>query len=236
MVVCAPMIRWLRANCINFNAFNIFITIFHLGFDLLMLLLPHTVIWKLSLTTRQKIGVSVIFSVGILACAWAAGRVVSAFNLTASQDKTYAYSQYIMWGIAEVTTAELVFCVPVFPLAFRPPSPLHSLCSVLRSKITMVISSARLSSTSTFPGLSIKPCQRETNSHGRTLLDDSSETGLTELKPVRIQGSHQKGPHHDMPKITLGGILVTTEIDVRSDTEKSSKDGESKPEINRSEW
>ncbi|KAI0592889.1 hypothetical protein F4775DRAFT_587216 [Biscogniauxia sp. FL1348] len=58
--------RWLPGTCINIDAFNLFITSFHLVFDLFMLLLPHQIIWKLSLTTRQKVGVSMIFSVGIL--------------------------------------------------------------------------------------------------------------------------------------------------------------------------
>ncbi|KAI0549060.1 hypothetical protein F4679DRAFT_548077 [Xylaria curta] len=133
-----------------------------------MPLLPHTVIWRLSLTTRQKIGVSVIFSVGILACAWAAGRVMSAFDLTASQDKTYTHSQYIMWGIAEVTTAELIFCVPAFPLAFRPPNPIHRFYSVLWSKITMITSPKKTFSTSTFPRLPIEHCQRDGSSYRPT--------------------------------------------------------------------
>lgn len=58
--------RYLPGTCINIDAFNLFITAFHLAFDLLMLLLPQSAIWKLSLTTRQKIGVSVVFSVGSL--------------------------------------------------------------------------------------------------------------------------------------------------------------------------
>ncbi|TRX98986.1 hypothetical protein FHL15_000328 [Xylaria flabelliformis] len=236
---CSPQEKtwrqYLPGKCINFNVFNIFITIFHLVFDLLMLLLPHTVIWKLSLTTRQKIGVSVIFSVGSLACAWAAGRVVSAFDLTASQDKTYTYSQYIMWGIAEVTTAELIFCVPAFPLAFRPPNPLHSLCGVLWSKITMVTSSERISSTSTLPQLSVEPGQRDSSSY-RRWQDEGSDAGLTELEPVRIQSGRPKDLQHDMPKITLGGILVTTEIDVRLETGKSSKGVKGNSGINQSEW
>ncbi|KAI1740697.1 hypothetical protein F4680DRAFT_83749 [Xylaria scruposa] len=237
---CSPQQKtwrqYLPGQCINFNVFNIFITIFHLLFDLLMLLLPHTVIWKLSLTTKQKIGVSVIFSVGILACAWAAGRVMSAFDLTASQDKTYTYSQYIMWGIAEVSTAELIFCVPAFPLAFRPPNPIYNFCSLLWSKITMIISPKKMFSASTFPRLPIEHCQRDSSSYRPTWQDESSDTGLTELEPVRIQSGRPKDLHHDMPKITLGGILVTTEIDVRLDAGKSSKGVKSNAGTDQSEW
>lgn len=58
--------RWVPGSCINIHAFNLTITTFHLVFDILLLLVPHRVIWKLSMSTRQKIGVSVIFSVGVL--------------------------------------------------------------------------------------------------------------------------------------------------------------------------
>ncbi|KAK5631089.1 hypothetical protein RRF57_006804 [Xylaria bambusicola] len=87
--------RYIPGTCINFNAFNIFITVFHLISDVLMLLLPQRVIWKLRLATRQKVGVSVVFSGGAIACIWAAGRVASAVHLSLSQDTSFAYSQYM---------------------------------------------------------------------------------------------------------------------------------------------
>ncbi|CAJ2502465.1 Uu.00g098590.m01.CDS01 [Anthostomella pinea] len=134
--------RWIPGTCININAFNLFISIFNLIFDVLILSLPHRVIWRLALSTRQKIGISFIFSVGIVyvaapievlvsptildyvnaaprTCVCAAGRVASAVNLTYNLDTTYAYSRHLIWGLAETTTAGLVFCVPAIPLAFR---------------------------------------------------------------------------------------------------------------------
>lgn len=58
--------RWLPGTCFNIDAFNVSITAFHMAFDILLLLLPHRIIWKLSMSIRQKIGVSVVFSVGVL--------------------------------------------------------------------------------------------------------------------------------------------------------------------------
>ncbi|KAI0485707.1 hypothetical protein F4859DRAFT_393160 [Xylaria cf. heliscus] len=141
-----------------------------------------------------------------------------------------------MWGIAEVVTAELVFCVPAFPLAFRPPSPLHSLCSLLRSKITTAILPERLPSTASFTRPRTEHGQRDTDSDRHTWPYEGSDAGLTELEPVQIQRSRQKSPSVDTQTITLGGILVTTEIDIRTDTGKSSKGGKRKPEANRPEW
>ncbi|KAI0100757.1 hypothetical protein GGR51DRAFT_575246 [Nemania sp. FL0031] len=180
--------RYIPGSCINIDAFNVFITVFHLIFDLLMLLLPQIAIWKLSLTTRQKTGISIVFSVGAVACAWAAGRVVSAVELSKSQDKSYRYSQYIMWGLAEVATAQLVFCVPSFPLIFRQPNLPHRLLSYLGSKITMILFPERLSSNTTLSHLQSTTEPEPTLEPICTWFDDGSDTGLTELQPIRIQG------------------------------------------------
>lgn len=58
--------RYLPGTCINLNAFNIIIASLHLGFDIVMLLLPQIVIWKLNLARKHKIGISVVFAVGVL--------------------------------------------------------------------------------------------------------------------------------------------------------------------------
>lgn len=58
--------RYVPGSCINIEVFNLFITSFHLVFDVIMLLLPHPIIWKLSLSVQHKIGVSVVFSVGVV--------------------------------------------------------------------------------------------------------------------------------------------------------------------------
>lgn len=58
--------RWIPGTCINIDAFNLSITASHLVFDIILSLLPHRVIWKLSMSPRQKIGVSIVFSVGVL--------------------------------------------------------------------------------------------------------------------------------------------------------------------------
>ncbi|KAI1425929.1 hypothetical protein F5Y12DRAFT_713809 [Xylaria sp. FL1777] len=54
--------RYLPGTCINLTAFNIFITVFHFLSDILMLLLPQIIIWKLKLATKRKVGVSAVFS------------------------------------------------------------------------------------------------------------------------------------------------------------------------------
>lgn len=69
-VVCTPRHKlwrqWVPGRCIDTSTVDLPINALHLGFDLLLLLLPHGVIWKLSMSNRQKLGISVVFSVVLL--------------------------------------------------------------------------------------------------------------------------------------------------------------------------
>lgn len=69
-VVCTPRHKlwrqWIPGSCIDTYSVDLPINVLHLAFDLLLLLLPHGVIWKLSMSKRQKLGISVVFSVVLL--------------------------------------------------------------------------------------------------------------------------------------------------------------------------
>ncbi|KAI1117372.1 hypothetical protein F5Y14DRAFT_448310 [Nemania sp. NC0429] len=198
--------RYLPGTCININAFNIIIASLHLAFDAVMLLLPQTVIWRLNLVKKHKIGISVVFLVGVLACVWAAGRVVAAHRLTHSQDSSYEYSNYILWGLAEVATAELVFCAPAFPVLFRKQSALRKACRLLKNKmITGTTTPSETSSAET----------RQKPRRKFTVFDLGSEVAITRLEPVKIEGGISLDEPHGSTSTDPRGILVTTVIDVK---------------------
>ncbi|KAK5634528.1 hypothetical protein RRF57_010242 [Xylaria bambusicola] len=224
--------RWIPGTCINITAFNIFISGFNLIFDILILLLPHRLIWKLALTPKQKIGVSFVFSVGILkrylliifhvsACVSAAGRLASSISMGYTRDLTYAYSRHLLWGLAENTSALLVFCVPAIPLAFRGINPVATFCETLRSRAKQLVrlhSSIRASASS-WP-----------NDISRDISDGEwRENSQIELKHTGVEGSDssEANAHHPIQdpgsdvdefegnaRYTGRGILRTTEIDI----------------------
>lgn len=69
-VACVPLEAlwkpWVEGKCFNKQALDLTSSGFNLALDLLILLLPQKVIWSLQLTTSKKLGVSAIFSFGIL--------------------------------------------------------------------------------------------------------------------------------------------------------------------------
>lgn len=234
--------RYIPGTCINIDAFNLFITAFHLVFDLLMLLLPHRVIWKLSLSTQQKIGISTVFSVGVVyvsppslamrslttyfrTCACAAGRVVSAVMMGSSPDSTYAYSRHLLWGLAEITTTELIFCVPAAPLMLRYPSLLHRIHEFLQSKMPTLSPRENISSNSSQHRTQPKASRREAPINEYPWMDENSDGHLTELELVRSRDGHAKNPYQEQSEQFQRGILRTTEIAITT-SEDSEFGGE----------
>ncbi|KAI1111253.1 hypothetical protein F5Y14DRAFT_443449 [Nemania sp. NC0429] len=233
-LICVPQERiwhrWVPGTCININAFNIFIAAFNLAFDLLILFLPHRIIWKLALTRQQKIGVSIVFSVGAFACVSAAGRVASSINMSFTQDTTYAYSRHLLWGLAENTSALLVFCVPAIPLVFRDTRPMESFYYALRERVKLFAelgrSSSNRKSASSWPhnsstDASVGEWANTSQVHLRRLgpgADNSADSNTP--RPIPESGGNKTDSNHrteqwEGPDIERqAGILRTTEIEI----------------------
>ncbi|KAI1305649.1 hypothetical protein F5Y03DRAFT_406259 [Xylaria venustula] len=224
--------RYLPGTCIDLSAFNISITTFHLISDILMLLLPQKIIWNLRLATKQKIGVSVVFSGGAIACIWAAGRVASAIHLSASRDSTYAYSQYIMWGLAEVATAQLVFCVPAFPVIFRQAPWLRRFYCFVLSKTTATSSPERLQSNNTVSQMPHGTDSQPVVPSSRfTTVENSYDGRVTDLEMSR-QAFDQ---HRHSSELHERRIRITTEINITTQ-ERLGYGGDVKPTSNQVLW
>ncbi|TGJ83406.1 hypothetical protein E0Z10_g5365 [Xylaria hypoxylon] len=85
-------IIWASYSCLNFVS------------DIIILILPQKVIWRLKLSRTKKIGVSIVFAFGLLACLAATLRIVTSARYLESTDKTFTVS-----AVALCCWAELVF-------------------------------------------------------------------------------------------------------------------------------
>jgi len=83
--------------------------------DIVMLMLPQKVIWGLNLNWKKKIGVSVIFSLGILACISAAFRLAVTVNYGYDPDQMYTLGPVVFWVMAETTCGFFISCMPIIP-------------------------------------------------------------------------------------------------------------------------
>ncbi|KAL2817190.1 hypothetical protein BJX63DRAFT_386336 [Aspergillus granulosus] len=80
--------------------------------DISMFLLPQKIIWSLHMTWRKKVGVSVIFGVGILASIAATFRLVHTVQFATEPDSMYLIGPLIWWACAETTCGFFIFSVP----------------------------------------------------------------------------------------------------------------------------
>ncbi|KAI0521509.1 hypothetical protein F5B22DRAFT_643675 [Xylaria bambusicola] len=87
--------------------------------DLIILITPHWVIWKLNMSTTQKKGISLLFVIGLLAIGSALARLISVINAYHKRDMLYYAVMVNILAILEQTFGFLVIGVPAIPKAFH---------------------------------------------------------------------------------------------------------------------
>ncbi|KAI0509535.1 hypothetical protein F5B22DRAFT_648961 [Xylaria bambusicola] len=124
-LACIPLATiwkpWLMGKCIDKRKLDITTAYFNLAVDVFILVLPQTVIWKLHMPREKKIGVSVIFSIGLLVVATATGRVYANTMLryVNEGDTNYGFTPLYLWAFSEVSCVLLVFNAPALPKAIN---------------------------------------------------------------------------------------------------------------------
>ncbi|KJZ73121.1 hypothetical protein HIM_07505 [Hirsutella minnesotensis 3608] len=110
--------RWIPGRCLNRRLVDVNVAVFNFVIDVVILALPQRVIWTLNTNFARKIGVSVIFSVGLLACACAFARTWLVVRLDYRGDTVYDLSKTFMLSYVEMTCVLMVFIVPALPRLF----------------------------------------------------------------------------------------------------------------------
>ncbi|KAI1406401.1 hypothetical protein F4819DRAFT_156938 [Hypoxylon fuscum] len=86
--------------------------------DFVLALLPWSFIWKLNLVRKEKIGVAVAMSMGIIAGATAIVKCYYLSNLY-SVDFSYEGGNLAIWGAAEVSTTIMAASIPILRVFVR---------------------------------------------------------------------------------------------------------------------
>ncbi|GAW26175.1 putative ribosomal protein L36e [Rosellinia necatrix] len=124
---CRPIEKYwmpmVHGHCFDRRAFDFASSIINFILDLTMIAIPQRIIWALNMRVKRKVGLSVLFSIGILTCASALGRVITGHILLDSADRTYYLAVPALLAIAEMTGGYLVFCVPVVPKVLNQSIP-----------------------------------------------------------------------------------------------------------------
>ncbi|KAI0415520.1 hypothetical protein F5X98DRAFT_346232 [Xylaria grammica] len=121
-ISCSPHEKiWypnIPGSCFNTRVFFITNASLNLASDIIILVLPQRMIWNLKMSRRKKIGVSLVFAVGVVACLVGAARLARAVIYYVSNDNLYNVSAVFLWCTAELSISFLVFCLPAVPKVF----------------------------------------------------------------------------------------------------------------------
>ncbi|GAP85201.2 putative ribosomal protein L36e [Rosellinia necatrix] len=103
-----------QAQYIDFTSATI-----NLLLDLTIFAAPQTVIWRLHMSRTKRLNVSLIFTIGTIACAAAVGRLVATIYFyrvpQVYRDSTYLASYVGVVTLIEATSGILIFCFPGVP-------------------------------------------------------------------------------------------------------------------------
>ncbi|KAI0146082.1 hypothetical protein F4776DRAFT_392587 [Hypoxylon sp. NC0597] len=114
----------LPGECINSTAAATFYGACNMASDLIIAILPLTMIWKLQVATRrQKIGLSLVLSCGFIAWAVAVARWgIAIFNLVGTADRPWWAGVSFTLSILEIHTGLICACVatlgPLWKMAY----------------------------------------------------------------------------------------------------------------------
>ncbi|KAI0859321.1 hypothetical protein F4860DRAFT_269929 [Xylaria cubensis] len=130
--------------CINDKIFQIPGALINPTSILVILILAQKAIWNLKMSLNNKIGISLIFLVGVLALGSSIARVVATFTFLYSEDKTHTISAVYLWALAELTCSFLAFCAPMAPRAYANRH-------IIVDFMTYLLTSLGISTTSRVP-------------------------------------------------------------------------------------
>ncbi|RYP49218.1 hypothetical protein DL768_005035 [Monosporascus sp. mg162] len=222
-VACIPLATiwepWLMGEChINKKNLDVTTAYFNLFVDFVILLLPQKVIWNLQMTKSRKVGVSVIFSFGILTVACAAGRVYANHTLTyvdeQGADTNYGLAALYLWGFTELTCVLLVFNIPAVPKLFSEGLNGSRLVSYVRSW-TRFSSLKGTSSKVTTASSVWSPGNKHSKAATYRVMDDHSQIQLTKLQTSK--GRDYCAPYSNGPAQEDGAIVCQTEFGAHED-------------------
>lgn len=122
-----------------FNRMDIEIlaTVVNLFIDVGIFLLPQPIIWGLMLSKGRKIGLALMFSLGLLSIACAAGRLHAQIHMEypwpVIGDTSWFVSPLWLWWMAEMTSIHILLVAPSLPRAFAGQGILGRFITSLRS-------------------------------------------------------------------------------------------------------
>ncbi|KAI9649568.1 hypothetical protein NHQ30_002148 [Ciborinia camelliae] len=167
--------------------------------DFLIILLPQPIIWKLQMSFKEHVGVSAIFSTGLLACIASMVRLFISLKLLKSDDVAWWNSIMCIPSYVELGAGIFTSCLPTLPRFFKTMAQIPCLAKMGGRLSSLFMSSKPFKGVSerTISSSSVqcrrKPSMLRVERRGSEYYDVS---GVWE------------GPHNTFSTTSLGNVTI----------------------------
>lgn len=139
LLSCRPIRRLIQANvlgqCIKLGVHTTAQASFNLATDFLVLLLPIPTVLRLKTSTRNRIVLMVLFTLGSMSCIASIVRIAYAIYHATLRNDDHTWKAFYsnLWALLEVDLALICACIPPLkPLFSYFSAPLHSITSKIK--------------------------------------------------------------------------------------------------------
>ncbi|KAF4633613.1 hypothetical protein G7Y89_g4507 [Cudoniella acicularis] len=101
-----------EGKCFDFRNFAIGYAVVNITTDMIIWVLPVPMVWKLQLPMGQKVGLTLIFVLGLFDCAAATTRLITSMLSLDSKDPTFDFQPGFIWSIIEPSVGIMCACLP----------------------------------------------------------------------------------------------------------------------------
>lgn len=113
---CSPQSKYwntdIPGHCVSFRTANLIFSSLNIFSDIFIMILPLPMIWNMQLSWRGKVGVSLVFLSGAIACGVAIMRTIYVVYDTIAADRLAG--RQCLWAILEINTGLICSCTPAF--------------------------------------------------------------------------------------------------------------------------
>jgi hypothetical protein len=99
-------------RCIDVNMLSYTHSSFSIAHDVIILFLPMPLVWQLNMGWRQKAGIFIMFSLGVVIVATSCVRLQYIIHFARSTNPTWDYTDALIWSGVEVSVAVIVTSLP----------------------------------------------------------------------------------------------------------------------------
>lgn len=184
---------------------NVTGALFALG-DILYVLLPVLVVFKLTMPMRRKVGLVILLALSVFTMGCSIAKAVYAESGTkAQQDKQYTSSLSLMWSVTEQTFVIIMGCAPPLRSITKLDIPFVPGLGASMKKLVTSRGSTRRTGASSGLGPSKNGIYHELGVAGKTVAD------------VQANSKNSTWSQTETGSVDPGTVRRTDELDVRSE-------------------